>query len=530
MAGGGFVTATTGKPTDLTTDANTANTASPVVSSASYNFVPGDAGHWIYVAAGTSWLQGWYFIVSVASNKATLNGTIGAAVLANGTPSTAVGCASVGTPTGGTWSIDYSQVSSIPFSLTGLTTAAANAIILTASATKAMVGGLLIVTGGTNWIVGTYAVQACTAGVSLTVDRNCTTAAGLAGTAGLGGAFASPGMAGSVMVAGNDLFVKTGTYTVTSATANIASGCLTTPGAASVTNLTHAIGYGTVRGDGTRPTIQSDNVITTFTLIRLTANDWMENLILNGRSSTSSRGVLVASGGTGYIYNCKGLNFTNSAFVAAGSVPVTVEHCEATTCSTVQAFLGVSCKRCYSHDNTAGGFSDNSTAQCCFEFNISANNTGSSSDGFNIAGTSCYVNNNTAYGNGRDGFRITPGSGPQILADNLATGSIAGWGINQGSAGEQLILRNNATFGNFLGGINTANIVYPGSGNITLTADPFTNAAGGDFSLNATAGGGASCRAAGIPGAFPGLSATVGWLDIGAVQHLEGTRAYASVS
>ena len=53
---------------------------------------------------------------------------------------------------------------------------------------------------------------------------------------------------------------------------------------------------------------------------------------------------------------------------------------------------------------------------------------------------------------------------------------------------------------------------------VTLTADPFTNAAGGNFALNNTVGGGAACRAAGIPGVFPG-GLTTGYIDIGAVQH-----------
>ena len=33
---------------------------------------------------------------------------------------------------------------------------------------------------------------------------------------------------------------------------------------------------------------------------------------------------------------------------------------------------------------------------------------------------------------------------------------------------------------------------------VTLTADPFTNDAGGVFTLNTTAGGGAACKAAGF--------------------------------
>jgi len=54
-------------------------------------------------------------------------------------------------------------------------------------------------------------------------------------------------------------------------------------------------------------------------------------------------------------------------------------------------------------------------------------------------------------------------------------------------------------------------------GDVTLTADPFTNSAAGDYSLNGTAGGGAACKGAGAPGAFAGGTST-GSLDIGPVQ------------
>ncbi len=52
---------------------------------------------------------------------------------------------------------------------------------------------------------------------------------------------------------------------------------------------------------------------------------------------------------------------------------------------------------------------------------------------------------------------------------------------------------------------------------VTLTADPWTAKGSNDFSLNNTAGGGAACRASGIPGTFVELS-TTGYRDIGAWQ------------
>jgi hypothetical protein len=42
-----------------------------------------------------------------------------------------------------------------------------------------------------------------------------------------------------------------------------------------------------------------------------------------------------------------------------------------------------------------------------------------------------------------------------------------------------------------------------GANDVTLTADPFTSRGDDDYTLNNTAGGGAACKAAGFPGAFP---------------------------
>src|SRR6267142_7288271 len=77
--GAGFDPGNANMATDLA--ATNANTSSPVITSASYNFVASDVNHWAYIKAGTNWTAGWYKILSVAANAATLDGTIGNAVL-----------------------------------------------------------------------------------------------------------------------------------------------------------------------------------------------------------------------------------------------------------------------------------------------------------------------------------------------------------------------------------------------------------------------------------------------------------------
>jgi hypothetical protein len=53
---------------------------------------------------------------------------------------------------------------------------------------------------------------------------------------------------------------------------------------------------------------------------------------------------------------------------------------------------------------------------------------------------------------------------------------------------------------------------------LVTDGSPFTNAAGGDYTLNSTALRGALLRATATPGAIPGVS-QVGYLDFGCFQH-----------
>lgn len=65
--------------------------------------------------------------------------------------------------------------------LTGITTAGAGAILLTASATPSMKGKVVKLISGTNFTVGIYVVSSVVDGVSLTLDRAAATGVGANG-------------------------------------------------------------------------------------------------------------------------------------------------------------------------------------------------------------------------------------------------------------------------------------------------------------------------------------------------------------
>jgi hypothetical protein len=419
---------------------------------------------------------------------------------------------------------DFSQQDAAQYTFTDLASSnGTNASPVVTSASHnfvaADVGNILQVTAGTNWTAGFYQVVSVSANAA-TLDKACGSAASLSGgTYAVGGALATPGKAAGAMAGGNKLWIKSGTYSITSASTNVAGGCPSLPGGAAGV-MTKAFGYGSARGDGgTMPLLQASG-ISTFTLLTLAAFSRAENLSLDGASLTSSKGVSGAAGSS-VLYRCKIANCTNSAVTGTASCIAIL--CEATGCSTVAAFGLAMYLYCVAHDNTISGFSFGTGQQLlgC----VASNNTGASSDGFATGGgTNAALIGCTAYANGRHGFNLSI-TGRNEAVDCLAVNN-SGYGFTAASVFDDTYLYNCAGYNNTSGLVNSTNVLAVNQiGLVTLTGSPFTNAAGNDFSLNNTAGAGAACRAAGIPGAaagnqLPGLS-TLAYLDVGASQHAD---------
>lgn len=380
---------------------------------------------------------------------------------------------------------------------------------VTAAFTAAIVGNIIFLSGGTGSLTaGWYQVTTFTSASSISVDRNV--AAGTGITMNIGGALASLGMAGGVgLIDGNIVWQKAGTYTINSATINIAGGCFS-----SALGLLMLQGYQTTRGDlGTAPLNQASG-ISTFTIITMTsaADGMIANINMDGAGLTSSRGL----NGRGIIYQCKGLNFTNSAFTGSAGTGITFIKCVATGCSTQPAFALGNYISCVANDNTITGFvvSDpNTVAIRC----IADTNTGASSDGFSLAGSNAtQAINCVAYNNGRDGFRL--GDDVKSVINCIAETN-TGFGINNTNQ-DSCALINNATFNNTAGGVNT------GTGKNNLSISPltgsgsfFVDAPNQNFALNNTAGAGAVARAAAYPGVLS-VGGT-GFLDVGVLQHAD---------
>lgn len=524
--GGGFATAASGFPTDGAATLGTST--APIFSSASYNFVANDVGHYVFIKSGTNWLPGWYLITAVGSNKATLDAATGHVLLYDSSVSaagakslsTTDGCATTASPTVATWGIDYSQGTGSRITFTDMVIGGTTTQFTSAGnpVGKNFVGNIISVTSGTGFTVQRVQISSTT-GTTATCDKSLGTAASSGGNGRMGGCLATIGLAGSLVGTLNTaVFVKQASYSITSATTNVAGGCFS-----QTSGGCRFEGYQTRRSDmGTAPIFTASGIVTA-TIITLTGttSHHLRNVTVDGASLTSIRCI---STNAGFIEKVVAKNATNSGFASGGASQYWI-NCVATGCTTASAWsvstTGHILLGCAAYSNSVTGFDFGAGS---FIYCISANNSGATSDGYlTAAGTTSTFTNCVAYGNGRDGFRLGF-SASRAFFINCVAETNTGWGFNSSTSGatdsvDQVLFKNCAHYNNTLGGINQpANVGEWFDSTVAYSASAFTNPGSNDFSLNKTSGGGLSLRGTGFPGAFLNSMGSTGYIDIGAVQ------------
>lgn len=505
--GGGFNPANASMATDLTTDAATGNTASPVVSSASYNFVAGDVGAWVFIQAGTDWIPGWYIIASVAANKATLTAGVGTAVL-YGTSSiglnyqrpnglnTLDGVATVGTPTNGTWSIDYSQQTGAGISYTDMTSVGAGSTYSSAANPVGpnIVGNVVNITAGTNFTTGRFEIISQAALVA-TVDRAITTGVGLGGTGILGGAISTIATClGLALTAGNRIFLKaTATYTLT-------SNVVITAAAKGDTTNGRIIfeGYTTYPGerDG-RPLITTATNNVSF--VTLNDNDFWEFIHIRGTCTSATKQTMflgATSSSASLVFKdiiCDGwLAFHNGN--QAGS-PYTLQGVEIMNSTSTTGAVNsgnsgwvgtLNLFGCDIHDNAGPGvrLRDNAAIYAIQDTIFDANTIGVDASLLTTNTMTADFRGNLFVDNTSDGIQIANTSGAVSLQiqNNIFYGN-GGYGINNASSQAAIIANNRINRNNAYGSNTSGSYVgfSGGKGDITLTADPFKDRANRNF-------------------------------------------------
>jgi len=399
------------------------------------------------------------------------------------------------------------------------TDAVANGTTTLTSATAnfgtTIVGNIIYLQGGTGSLAaGWYQVTARASTTSITLDR--TVAAGTGITMNIGGALASMGRAATLaIVSGMYVYLKSGTYAITSTTQNADAGRVV------ATQNTGYEAYQTTRGDlGAQAIMQASGIASTTIISGNGTPVVYRGITVDGASLTAIKGWSCP----GLMYKCGAINCTNTGFDDNSTTGTTWKQCYATGCTTAgAAFLmanaiGVNCIDCIAYDNTIVGFSMDigATAIRC----ISYGNSGASSDGFYMTGSGAHCCECVAYDNGRDGFRIDGGA--NLIQNCLSEGHAAGWGfIITGASARNNQLANCGSYDNNSGDFSIANTASNRNySSVTGSSSFFVNAAGADFALNNTAGGGLDAQGVGYPGALP-VGGT-GYIDLGALQHQDG--------
>jgi len=408
---------------------------------------------------------------------------------------------------------DYSQQDSAQASGTasssGTTVTATSGIF-----TSAMVGNYI--TDGTTW----KEITAYTDSQNVTVDSAPSWSSA---SVKVGGALLTIAKAAAIVVAGNYVWIKGGTYTLSSKVP------FPTPGNTTSGYIGYE-GYTTTRGarDG-RPIITSST--SGLTLFQ-GPNNYNRLTHLKFTHTGATRGSAIypdASAGhsaNDCVFDDLVFDGCYSAFLEYNNITnAKIIGCELANCTDVVVSIvsGFEMQGCYFHGNA--------------KENI-----------YLSYGSAIVLVQDTIFNGGTYGIRYTLNSGfsaIQIQVENCTFYNQSSNGISIAettySANLQVV---NSIFYNMLYGITTACTVgvfanlrayfrknafgsmtsgfyqnfTGGIGDVTLSGDPFTSKSTGDFSLNNTAGAGAACRAAGFPGAFPG-GTTTGYLDIGAAQH-----------
>ena len=367
--GGGFNRFNPNMLTDLAgTDANT---AAPIVSSAFYNFVAEDVGHWLFIQSGANWTPGWYKIASVSSGDATLDADVGEAVIISGisyVPNTVAGCATTASPTSGTFAVDYSQETGARLNGTTGATGIGSTYFLVfgGSFTTAMVGNMIHITAvtGTGCLVGWYEIVEVLSATTLVLDRTPAPSNDMTvATWYVGGALSLNSaldddfhelLIGDNAVGAPTVFYKYGTYAYGENIAVASDGATLYP-------VRHR-GYKTVRGDNPtgadRPTI----ALAARTVTYGDYNDF-KNLIY---TSTAAAGITT---GTGYVArNCKFTNISSTAdrvMITAGVTSCFVD-CEISSYFGFALAAAANVVRvigCYIHDCLQGLRSTNAATQ-----------------------------------------------------------------------------------------------------------------------------------------------------------------------
>ncbi len=429
----------------------------------------------------------------------------------------ASGCTSCGSST-----VDLSTTDAVAVGTTTITSVAGNF-------STALPGNIIYFTGGTGSITAVRrTVTARASTTSITIDASIAASTGM--TMNIGGAVDTIATAFTFNTGGMAVCVKsTGTITIT-ATQNLNNN----QGGGAFNRL---FGYTTTCGDHgpVSYTFSTNTGITGFLGDGQAAGWWIDGFNIDCASLGTSTGI--AFGGQSILTHSKIANCTTRLYKAGGTYTNT-QNVEFTGCTSActDAILpgnNATFKFIYAHDNVTNVMS--SSSQVVITDSIFSNTTGTTKDVIKF--DLYYVIERNVFYSATGNCLIDDGSGGHIyLGTSIQNNIFVNCGIyaiNGSASSIQAVptVDGNAFFGS--GTANRRNIdntttaaPYTNIWDIQLTADPFVNAAAGNFALNATSGGGTALKGtgqAGYVGPAWSKATGTGYMDLGVFQTQYGT-------
>lgn len=337
---------------------------------------------------------------------------------------------------------------------------------------------------------GRYEITTYNNSTSVTVDRSLGTFSFVSGA--IGGAVKSPGDITGSLVFQNTVWCKSGVYALTG---NVIS----------MLSYTIIAGYGVQRGDEGLAYFECSGMAASQACFSITDHGGIKNVVVANSKSYGINGNNQQSSAI----NCYVINAADNGF---NNVQGMV-NCFASGCWN--GMVGSYAIGCVSMANQQHGISVR-YAIYCYAYNNSRQ-TNNTYNGININGEGGLAVSCVSHGNSRQKDGIIVQSKCAIVncicTNNVNYGINYNWSLTnpQEFAGSY----NNACYSNTAGNFN--NLPVFATGNFNLTADPFTNVLGMDFSLNDANGGGSFIKESGFPSRPPGLN-TLSYLDIGPTQ------------
>ncbi len=530
LNGGGFDTGAT-FATDLA--ATVATSSAPIVTSASYNFITRDNAQYLYIKSGTNWTPGMWPVASTSGNAATINAAIGAGILynANGQPTgpnTVAGIATVGSPTGGTWGMDYSRGTTPVISFTDMVIGATTTQFTSVAnpAGPHLIGNLIAMTSGTGFVTPQWVeVTAFTlSGLLATCDKSLGTTLSTGGHGGLGGALASPGKAGALHVGSNLIALcAAGSVYGMSSSNNVAAGRVSLTGG-SGTLFTTIFGYTSNRfmtNSDARPTIKPTS--NSMTCVYFGAASLARNIAFTNPDAHTSVTATQADNGNGFTEYCSADSFTTAFNVTFGTASILNCYVSNVLAGGTGINGGTDAGIIAGCEVRGGGTSATgilaNQGWSVTDFIVSGIAGASGGIGVSVSGGKVRLTRGLVYGCSSHGVSL-PNAGNIIVSDVHSEGN-GGIGFNASVGAEASQRFINCSVYNNTGGNVAAGLLASAptvQGLITCTTSAVNNAGSFDFGINNTAGGGALLRATGWPGVYPG-GTTTSYSDVGAAQH-----------